>query len=377
MNYRGCYAEINLTQLRSNFRSLREAVGASKFICPMLKADAYGHGDVQVARALEQESAASFGVSLVEEGLKLRQAGIHSQILVFGISNEQGHRAALEHRLTPVVSSLWQLDLLSNLIKQETAIHLKIDTGMNRLGLHLAEIQKAKQILSSNRNIKLEGLLTHLYRSEDTPNAKGDTQKQLSRFQDTVKELSSPQAKLHALNSGAILKKNQLSPGHFIHELGARPGLLLYGASPFANEEAPSSFKSVMSLRSSILRYLPVAKGETVSYNGTWRAQKDSLVAVVAAGYADGFHRIVSNKAQVLFRGQRVPVIGNVCMDFFLIDLTDLSAKENLQVFEEVTLFGRDRSGIALPIEELACHASTISWEMMTSVSSRVPRIYQ
>lgn len=382
MMYRRTYAEIDLGALSENWKILGGASGS--FLCPMVKANAYGHGDVQVARHLEGLGARRLGVCLIEEGLLLRQFGVRGEILVFRGFDQEGARAMLEHDLTPVVSSWEQIEALEACAKRPVDLHLKFDTGMNRLGFSVADSRKLFERLHRHPLLRIRALLTHLARGEDAHLPDGDSARQLRSLVDAAEPFEGLGLELHALNSAGWLRRLRMGEESLSNsehpliarEWGGRPGLAIYGVNPLGDNI--EGLRPVMSLKSHAAVLRSVSRGESVSYNGTWTAPRDSVIAVVPIGYADGYHRLLSNRAMALFGGHRVPVVGSVCMDYLMLDVTEVERMSRLPSGErrEVVLFGKDSMGGELPVEEVAAHAQTISWEILTSVGERVPRVY-
>ncbi|MBX3032507.1 MAG: alanine racemase [Bdellovibrionaceae bacterium] len=383
--FRRTFAEIDLDALAGNVRRLRAALSPRTFFCPMVKANAYGHGDVGIARALEKQGVRHLGVCLIEEGLLLRQAGIQSDILVFRGFDRAGAEQILRHRMKPVVSTWEQIEDLEALATGAVNVHLKFDTGMNRLGFSTGEAQKLFDRFWQNPKLRVEGLLTHLWNGEDAGQADGDSAAQLRALRGAADRFKALSPMVHALNSAGIVHRldragEKADPSHPLEAMdwGCRPGLMIYGSNPvrpgFGCELEP-----VMNLRSHVAVYRTLAPGEGVSYGHTWKASRDSVIAVVPIGYADGYHRLLSNRASALFAGERAPVVGTICMDYLMLDVTDAVKKKNLspEKDQEVTLFGRSREGVLMPAEELATHAGTIPWEIFTSVGERVPRVYK
>ncbi|MFN7453136.1 MAG: alanine racemase [Pseudobdellovibrionaceae bacterium] len=359
---------IHLDHLAHNAHLLRKLSGEKNFFCPMVKANGYGHGDVEVALRLEAEGIEHLGVGLIEEGILLRQAGVHCKILVYGTFEMDGADAVLKYQLTPVISLWEQIHALEKAVEAPVDVHLKFDTGMNRLGFRLDQADLLLEYFSKSKVLRLKGLLTHLHTGEDAHDPQGSSQHQLKLFTEVEKKFSGFHPLVHALNSAALLGLSQQGPVKY----GARPGLAIYGVSPFAED---FQLKPVMSLRSQVVRYHKVKAGQSVSYSATWKAQRDSLIGVVPIGYADGYHRLLSNRAKVLVAGQKVPQVGNVCMDYLMVDLTDISHLHLDSGPEEVTLFGHDGNGNSISARELAEKAQTIPWEILTSVGERVPRV--
>lgn len=380
--YRRTFAEVNLDHIAHNFEALKKAFPQAPFICPMVKANAYGHGDVAVALCLEQVGAKHLGVCLIEEGLLLRRGGVKAEILVFRGFDREGAATMIQNNLTPVVATWEQLEAVQAVATKPVGIHLKFNTGMNRLGFHPEDAQEIFDMCWQNPKVRVHGILTHLYNGEDAFDVSGDSAEQLSGIEKVMEIFKPLNPVAHSLASAGIL--NALSvrgkdPKHPLNRVnwGLRPGLMVYGFNPLTDQKI-LPLKPAMTLKSVASTYRELAAGEVVSYGGTWTAKKKSVVAVVPIGYADGYHRILSNKAHVLFAGQRVPVVGNICMDFLMVDVSDAVAGKNLTELkdEEIILFGQSDEGPSLSAEELAKHAQTITWEILTSVGERVPRVF-
>jgi alanine racemase len=260
---------------------------------------------------------------------------------------------------------------------------LKFNTGMNRLGFPPEDAQGLFERCWQNPRIRVQGLLTHLYNGEDAHDPLGESADQLTGITAIMQTFKPLNPMVHSLNSAGILnavlvreQKNLHHPLTRVH-WGLRPGLMIYGYSPLDNKNI-LPLKPVMTLKSVASVYRNLKAGEIVSYGGTWTAPKDAVVAVVPIGYADGYHRILSNKAHVLFGSHRVPVIGNVCKDFLMVDVTEAVQGENISALreQEIVIFGQKMNGPILSAEELAKQAQTIPWEILTSVGERVPRVY-
>lgn len=382
--FRRTFAEISLDNLRHNIQVIQETF-PNRFLCPMIKANAYGHGDAQLALFLETLGIEHMGVCLIEEGLLLRQSGVRSDILVFRGFDREGAEKIVQYAMTPVVSTWEQITHLEAVAHQSpVSIHLKFDTGMNRLGFNPSEADKLFERLKDNKKIRVKALLTHLYQGEDAMLDNGHSAEQLRSLYQAWQVFKSLNVFVHALNSAGIVNLTQMirekaySSGHplLLTDWGLRPGLMIYGYNPV--ESVEMDLKPVMSLKSVVGTYRQVKPGQTVSYSGRWKAARDSIIGVVPIGYADGYHRILSNQSHVLFAGQRVPVVGTVCMDYLMIDVTDVVGGQDLARFkeQEVILFGGDGRGHFLSPEELAQLAKTITWEILTSVGERVPRVF-
>lgn len=372
-------AVINLNHLESNFQILKKMLPQSDtFFCPMVKANGYGHGDVVISKKLSELGVKTLGVGLIEEGALIRESGYTGEIIFFGINAQSFVSDLVHYQLTPVISDWGQLESLEKLAPAGYPVHLKFDTGMHRLGFNVGEAEKLSEYFKSKSRLQLKAILTHLHSGEDAHKLNGSSFEQLKLFKIIEGHFRSFNIINHALNSAGFLnlaKNPELRKSSLIHpNLGVRPGLAIYGISPVEGESF--GLKPVMSLRSGIIKFHFIRAGEGVSYNHTWKSQRESLIGVVPIGYADGYLRHLSNKANVLVGDQIIPQIGNVCMDYIMVDLTDLMKTRKIEDIGkmEVTLFGSSKNGIELPAAELARNAGTIVWEILTSVSVRVPR---
>jgi alanine racemase len=379
MRFRSTRAVIHLDHLAHNVSELRRSLGSpSIFFCPMVKANGYGHGDVEIAKKLVAEGVEHLGVGLIEEGILLREMGVKGDLIFFGTFDESGAKAVVEYSLTPVLSTWDQLKALESTVRTIYPVHVKFDTGMHRLGFSMNDVAKLSQYFQASNKLQLKGILTHLHTGEDADNIDGTSFEQLRKFQQVERTFQYLKPVSHTLNSAGMLNflkhQGRTLPHGISTGQGVRPGLAIYGLAPV---ETDLKLKPVMSLRSETVKYHLIKAGDGVSYNHTWKASQDSVIAVVPMGYADGYHRLLSNRGEVLFRGQRAPVVGNVCMDYFMINITPiLKSQEVVESLkpESVTLFGSDETGKELSAFEVAKKAQTISWEILTSVGERVPR---
>ncbi len=375
-------AEINLNVLRENVRTLKKIHKGRDFFCPMVKANAYGHGDVEVTNALVKEGIERVGVILTEEGIRLREKnageGKKPQILVFGFFDSSSIKECFDHDLTPVIGNFDSLLLITKVLPKDKKIkiHLKFNTGMARLGFSASDAAKVLEFVSSHKNIELEGICTHFANGDDAMSPDGMTQAQMRIFSGIEKIFEGKFKYSHCLNSGALISDFQGLEDHHRNKnyLGARPGIALYGYPPKISDMA-DDIRPVMSVHTSIVQMRNINKGETVSYGGTWKAQRDSLVATLCIGYGDGYPRHFSNNSSMLFRGERVPVIGRVCMDYTVIDLTEFKNKPEIKMGENVTVWGYHGNQM-LSAEDLAQNINTISYELITRLGPRVPRVY-
>jgi alanine racemase len=367
---RPTFCTINLAALRHNFHQARTKVGPAVKILSVVKANAYGHGAVKVAKALVAGGSDGFGVATLEEAMKLRAAGIRSPILVLaGIYPEQCDEL-VHNRLTPAICELGMLERLERFARKRGVplpFHLKVDTGMGRIGLLAGEIDSWLSKLKELKALKFQGIFSHLSHAESV---QGDyTQQQLALFQKVIGHLREggyrPE-QVHLANSAALIS---LPQSHFSM---ARPGIMLYGVRPSPEMSGAIDLQPVLSWKSAILQLKTVSQGSSISYGQTFVTQRESKIASLPVGYADGYHRLLSNRGCVLIRGQRAPIVGRVCMDLTMVDVTDIAGVEQ---GDEVVLLGRQGVG-AISADEMARWAETISYEIFTSISARVPRIH-
>jgi alanine racemase len=359
-------AEIDLGVVQRNFRLVRDAVGSSVAVWGVVKADAYGHGAVPVAQALEPLCNA-LAVSLVEEGMELRAAGVRAPIVVLGAYYGRQHADVLAERLTPVVHDLADLERFAEAAGRRgrrADVHVKIDTGMSRLGVATAEVPRLLARTRELTSLRLAGLCTH-FASADLPDA-APTTEALARFRsclDLARAAGFSGLVNHAANSAAAVR---FPDARFD---AVRPGLALYGAMPSSNVSLPG-LEPALRLTTRVMAIHELAPGTTVSYGGTWRASRPSRIATLPLGYADGYPRHVHD-AFALTRGKRVPLVGVVCMDMLMVDVTDVPGAS---VDDLVTLVGVDGAE-AVSVDELARWAGTVSYEILCGISKRVPRV--
>ncbi len=370
---RPTWAEIDLAALAANFRVIREHVGPGVKVMAAVKANAYGHGAVECARHLEAEGADWFGVALPEEGVELRSAGIAKPILCLGGFWDGQEAVCLQERLTPVVYRSDMIESLDRAARDRgivADVHLKVDTGMGRLGVRTEALPEFCDILARCRNLRLDGLMTHLAAADD-PHREDFTRSQLDRFAraaSVFRERGFTPTYLHLANSAAAFALPE-SRGNMV-----RPGATLYG---FVRDVLPANIpapplRPVMSVRSRIMLLKRVDKGERLGYDCTYETTRESLIATLPIGYDDGYSRALSNRGRVIVRGEFAPVVGRVSMDLTLIDVTDVAG---VSLDDQVTLLGKEGE-LAISAEEIAQLAGTISYEIACGISNRVPRVY-
>ena len=367
---RPTYCAVDLDALRWNFRRIRERVGPTVKVLSMVKANAYGHGAPAVASTLAAEGSDAFGVATLEEGVELRQSGIDEPIVILAGAYPQQLDQFVTHRLTPVVHDLESLRELETAVHSRGTtihVHLKIDTGMGRIGLLSAEVDSWLPALKKLKALKLEGVFSHFSHAESV---KGDyTQKQLEIFRSVVKRLRDEgiaPVLTHLANSAATIT---LPSAYFDM---VRPGLMLYGIYPAPEMADQISLKPVLSWKTHILQLKKVPAGASISYGQTFVTKRESLIATLPVGYADGYPRLLSNRAEVVVRGKRAAIAGRVCMDLTMIDVTDIGG---VNQGDEVVLLGR-QAGAEISADEMAAWSNTISYEILTSIGARVPRIH-
>jgi len=365
--------EISVDALRHNLSAVR-ALARPADVLAVVKANAYGHGAVQVARVLEDEGVSMFGVALIEEGLELRNAGVKTPVLVMGGSYHGGYQLMVEHGLTP---TLFREEHIKGLVEaahktgKPATAHLKLDTGMSRLGVAPGELPRFLTLLRGARGaIEVEGFLSH-FSSADVEESEL-TPLQLSRFKEGLKAVRdagfNPRWR-HLSNSAGLLAHQEAQDGLDVNL--ARPGLVLYGIAPEPWLAERVSLQRVMTWKTGVIHLHQVEAGTPVSYGATWTAPRKSLIATLQVGYADGYSRVYSGKAQVLIRGQRAPVVGRVTMDMCMVDVTDIPG---VAMHDEVVLLGA-QGGERVDAEELGRFADTLHYEILCSVGARVPRL--
>lgn len=370
---RPTWAVIDLAALAANFRLVRERVGSDVNVMGVVKANAYGHGAVECARRLEREGANWFGVALPEEGIELRTAGITRPILCLAGFWEGQAELCLQHSLVPVIYRLDMLESFDRAARDRGVIadvHLKIDTGMGRLGVRFDEVAEFVPQLKTFKNIRVDGLMTH-FAAADEPSCETLTHDQIDRFQNAVtafRQLDFRPTFVHLANSAGIFAEPE-SWGNMV-----RPGGVLYGLwrdilDPAHRNE---NFRPVMSIHSriSLLKWVP--EGETVGYGCTFEASRKTLVATIPIGYDDGYPRGLSNRSHVIIRGVFATVIGRISMDLTLVDVTNVP---DVTLNDEVILMGESASA-SVTAEYLAKTAGTLSYEVTCGIGSRVPRVF-
>ncbi len=366
-------AEISRSAMSHNFRAIQDLVGPGVSVLAVVKADAYGHGMLEAARVFAGAGAAWLGVALPEEGVGLRESGIDRPILCLGGFWDGQEGLVVEHRLTAAVSRLDQLERLQSEARRqgvETAVHLKIDTGMGRLGLERSEVDRAISILGRCPDVRCDGLMTHLA-SSDVPELADFTNAQIDAFESEAARFE---------RAGIVVSWRHLASSAGLHAYSrargnlVRPGALLYGLKgdilSAGRADLPSiDVRPAMRFVSRVEHLKTVAAGTPLGYGCTFRTTRESRIATIPAGYADGIRRVLSNQGAVGVRGSFAPIVGRVSMDLTIVDVTGISGVE---LGDEVVIVGPGGPSA----EEVAAAAGSISYEVTCAVSARVPRTF-
>jgi alanine racemase len=362
--------EVDLTRLTNNFHVIKARVAPAK-VMPILKANAYGHGLVRVAQLMESLGADYLGVAVLEEGILLREQGIRMPILVLGgiLGNQVPY--FIEHDLTITASSvekLWHVDEVAEQLGQTAKVHLKIDTGMERIGIHYYSAESLLETTLQCKHIEVEGIFSHFANSDAADLSY--SRLQLERFQEVVsfyEKHSLPEPKLrHISNSGGIL---QLPEANFDM---VRPGLLLYGVYPSPETVHSVEVQPALSWKSRVVYFKVIQPGHPVGYGSTWETDHLVRAVTVPVGYGDGYFRNMSHQAEVIIRGERYPVVGMISMDQIVINIEWETAYND----DEVVLIG-EMGDQRIMVEDLAAWANSIPYEILTNINTRVPRVYK
>jgi len=372
------WCELDMKAMAYNFEQLQKLavknMTHSLGIMPVIKADAYGHGMQQIAECLNQNGCKYFGVSNVTEGVGLRAAGFTQKILLFESTLVGEAKDIIEHKLTPTVCALEMAHALDHQAHQagiQIPIHIKIDTGMGRLGVNEDQaVGYVETLREQCPNLILEGIYTHF------PVADSDrdfTINQMRRFRDIVYSLENQFITFSYVHAG-----NSMGLGDYKSDLFnlARPGIMLYGVYPIEDLKKKVNLKPVMSVKTRIIFVQTIAKGRGVSYGHTFKAKEDITVAIMPIGYSNGYMRSLSNKAFVLVDGMRCPVVGRVTMDQIIVDITATTLSGRMpKIGDEAVIMGHQK-GSTVTVDEIAHWADTISYEILCSLGNRLPRFY-
>ncbi len=363
-------AVVDLGALAHNLRLLRERLPPSCAVIAIVKANAYGHGAVEVAQALIRHGCTMFGVATVAEGVQLREAGILSEVIVLGpvVPRELGD--LLQHRLTPLIYEEALVLALGERVRGTGApcgVHIEVETGMGRLGVPVERVVPLLQSAAFKGPLRVEGVMTH-FADADNPDPTF-ARRQLAVFRDVLDQVRGAGTVVplaHAANTAGILNHPDS------HLDAVRPGIGLYGYQSGDRSERAAGLRPILSWVTHIVQIRPIQPGQSVSYNRTFRATRPSRVAVLPVGYADGYNRLLSNRAEVLVRGRRAPVVGRVCMDMTIVDVTDVS---HATIGDEVVLIGTQEQE-TITADDLAAWQGSIAYEVLCAIGPRVRRAY-
>ncbi len=371
------YATINLDRLSENVQKIRRAAGGRAKLIAVVKADAYGHGAKEIALWLERDvSIRGFAVATIEEALSLRECGVHKPILILGYTFPDSYEAIVREELRPAVFKADQARGLSDEALRQgksVKIHLAVDTGMSRIGIRPGkESLPLVQGIAGLPYVETEGVFTHFYRADElSEESLSVTEEQFQRFTEFIRlcgEEGVSFSLCHCANSAAIMMRPET------HMDMVRAGIILYGLSP--SGETPGErigVEPILELKSHIVYIKYIDPGAQVSYGGTYTSREVRRIATIPVGYGDGYPRTLSNKGWVLIHGKRSPILGRICMDQFMVDVTDIP---DVSEYDEVTLIGRDGKEV-LTMEMLGDLSGRFNYEFACCLTDRVPRIYQ
>jgi len=363
---RSTKAIVDLKAIAYNVAQIRKRIGGNRDIMAVVKADGYGHGAVEVSLSALKSGANCLGVAVPEEGEQLRKAGIDIPITVLGLIQPEEAYKVVDFNLEQTLCSLEVAEALNQIASNEGTVvnvHIKVDTGMGRVGVQPMDALAFVRMIGRFKNLNLKGIFSHFSCADEVD--KTFAKKQVEIFDRLVREIETSGVRIpkrHMANSAAIL---DLPESYF--DL-VRPGIMIYGLYP-SNEVSHSiELKSAMTFMTKVMFVKWVPSGSSISYGRTFTTQKETLVATLPVGYADGYSRLLLGRGEVLIKGYRVPLIGRVCMDMCMVDVSEV---ENVQPGDEVILFGE-----GLPVDEIAEKIGTINYEVVCAVGKRVPRVY-
>ncbi len=362
-------AEINLGAIAFNLQGIRRQV-APAGIMAVVKADAYGHGALQVSRVALEEGASYLAVAVIDEAIALRKAGIEAPLLVFGGFSHEDARLFVDWELDATVFDRQGLALISQAARKRNRpvrVHVKADTGMGRLGVDFREAVPIIEMVRNTEGVELVGLYTHFATSDALDKSYANLQ--LLRYKSLIDELESKGIRIplkHTANSGAILDM----PGSWFDLV--RPGIMMYGHYPSAETTGSVEIHPAMSFKTAVIQVKQIERGQSVSYGRTLIADRPMTIATLPVGYADGYNRLLSNRGEVLIRGRRFPVAGRVCMDLIM---AAAGAGDEIRAGDEVVLFGR-QGDEEISVASICELLGTIPYEVTCWISKRVPRVY-
>lgn len=370
--YYRVHAVIDLDAICHNINEVKRVIGPEVKVMPVIKADGYGHGAVPIAKELNKIGVDAFAVAILEEGITLRNHGIKQPIVILGYTSEYQYSSLIQYEIEPTVFCYEMAESLSKIasaLGKDAKVHIKLDTGMNRIGFKpTKESLEIVKKISELPNIKIEGIFTHFACADEADKTSASKQKaEFDKFIGWLLEEGIDIPVKHVSNSAAIIDMDSWRMDM------VRSGIITYGLYP--SEEVAKNvldLRPAMELKTHIVHVKEIEAGEGISYNHTFVTKRKTKVATIPVGYADGYPRALSSKGRVLIRGQYAPIIGRICMDQFMVDVTDI---EGVSVMDDVTLIGTDGEH-QIPVEEIANITGTINYEIVCDISKRVPRVY-
>lgn len=370
--YYRVHAVIDLDAICHNINEVKRVIGPEVKVMPVIKADGYGHGAVPIAKELNKIGVDAFAVAILEEGITLRNHGIKQPIVILGYTSEYQYSSLIQYEIEPTVFCYEMAESLSKIasaLGKDAKVHIKLDTGMNRIGFKpTKESLEIVKKISELPNIKIEGIFTHFACADEADKTSASKQKaEFDKFIGWLLEEGIDIPVKHVSNSAAIIDMDSWRMDM------VRSGIITYGLYP--SEEVAKNvldLRPAMELKTHIVHVKEIEAGEGISYNHTFVTKRKTKVATIPVGYADGYPRALSSKGRVLIRGQYAPIIGRICMDQFMVDVTDI---EGVSVMDDVTLIGTDGDH-QIPVEEIANITGTINYEIVCDISKRVPRVY-
>lgn len=369
------WIEVDLDQLKTNYLTYKSILPEDTKIMAVIKADAYGHGDIHTARWLSSLGCQLFAVSNIDEAVGLREAGIEGEILILGYTSPKHARIIYCQNLTQTLVSAEHAKALAD-TGYRIKCQMAIDTGMNRIGLRTDNIlQCCNTIRSFTKNLDLNGIFTHLCVADDrSPESIRFTELQIKKFRNIANELEDLKLPfIHCFNSaGGLFYIGNEPYGSLIKSI-VRLGIVLYGCIPDISDTLPSNIKPVLTWKSTISMVKDVPKGESIGYGRTYITTRSSRIATVTTGYADGLNRLLSNKGFVMLNGEKAPIVGRICMDQTLIDVTDI---EGVKMGDNVIILGNSGS-LSHYADDMAKELGTIGYEILCDISKRVQRCYK
>lgn len=370
-NMRPVWLEVNLDAIAHNVRIIRQVVGKNPQIIAVVKANAYGHGAVEVSETLLENGVTMLGVGVIEEGIVLREAGIKAPILICGLTMNDQIEPLVLYNLTATVCKLKTIQTLSRIAsknKKRARVHIKIDTDMGRLGIPSTDTLNFVKKINQMKNIEIEGIFTHFAATNEED--RNYTRKQFEKYKKALLELERERINIplkHVANSAAILNSSSF------HLNAVRPGIIIYGLFPWPETKRTVQLRPAAEFKTKIVFLKEVPAGKSIGYGRTYTTTKPTRIATLPVGYADGYSWLLSNNGEVLVRGERAPIIGKICMDLCMIDVTHIGG---VQIGDEVVLWGKQGSQM-VSVQEIAQRTGNIVYEVICMVDKeRVPKVF-